>query len=241
MQKEAKRKHQPGIQSVLQKPAKTARADMDSPEVENREVILLEAEDDLDASEDPELLKKMESDLNVFKESMRQEERDQNKNLHVDVKPVALLEVPDYANLKGVIRTWMVEKMLDKEFATMSEGVYQFHPCKHYYEPRDDGRGYKPIHIKCKTTGALVPLRAVDHILTKKWGFFDHPRFYVVTHTRVNSHMNDNRPPEYRIAYGIPRHVVVKLKHHVDKFKQIVKGVVGHYLENMEDVPNPCV
>ena len=236
MQNAAKRKHQPGIQSVLQKAAKTARADMDSPEVKNREVIFLEAEDDLDASEDPDLQKKMKSDLNTFKESLRQEERDQNKNLYVDVKPVELLEVPDYANLKGVIPTWMVERMLDKEFATMSERDYEGHRCKEYYEPRGDGRGYKPIHIKCKTTGALVPLRSVDHILTKKWGFFDHPRFYVLVHTRVNSHMNDNRPPEYRIAYGISRHTVVKLKHHVDKFKQIVKGIVGHYLENMEDV-----
>ena len=153
-----------------------------------------------------------------------------------DVKPVALFSMEKYANMKGDVPTSVVVEMLDEEFATMSEANYNFHPCKHYYEPRDDGRGYKPIHIKCKTTGALVPLRSVDHILTKKWGFFDHPRFYVLVHTRVNSHMNDNRPPEYRIAYGISRHVVVKLKHHVDKFKQIVKGIVGHYLENMEDV-----
>jgi hypothetical protein len=106
-----------------------------------------------------------------------------------------------------------------------------------YYEPKPNGRqGYKPIFIFNKKWG-WQRLGTIDHIIPQSYGVFEHPRFYIMCHTRLNSHMGDKHP-EYRIAAGLSRSHLTRIKSWIKRFKKMpeLKDVWNKFCSELEEI-----
>lgn len=178
--------------------------------------------------------------VEAFEDTMRAEEREKNVNLHVGVDIVPLMDVHPFTNYKTPRSTAQVLDAIDALFGEMSRAEYEkgIHcGLESYYEPKPGGRhGYKPIHIFNKKWG-WQRLGTIDHIIPQSYGVFEHPRFYIMCHTRLNSHMGDKHP-EYRIAAGLSRSQLTRIKSWIKRFKKMpeLKDVWAKFCRELEDI-----
>jgi hypothetical protein len=155
----------------------------------------------------------MKSRYQAYIDTLAKEERETNQRLYPHVEGVYMGRVFPYTNFKRSVSTRELNQLIDQEFKTMRSRDYETHPLRAFFERRKDADfGYIPIMIPCKTTGARERMGSVDHVLPKAYSFFEHPRFYMYVHKRINSHMGDNTPPEYRITAGLKRAEVGEIK-----------------------------
>lgn len=178
--------------------------------------------------------------VEAFEDTMRMEEREKRVNLHVGVDIVPLMDVHPFTNDKTPRSTSQVLDALDALFGKMSRTEYErgaYCGLESYYEPKPGGRhGYKPIHIFNKKWG-WQRLGTIDHIIPQSYGVFEHPRFYIMCHTRLNSHMGDKHP-EYRIAAGLSRSHLTRIKSWIKRFKKMpeLKDVWAKFCRELEDI-----
>lgn len=186
-------------------------------------------------------LTKMEDKLRAFTDALHREGLELGENLHPHVKTVYLGRVFPYTNWKHSVTTSELHNAIDAEFWVMSTHEYERHALRDFFEPRKNAAGYEPIMIRCKKSKQKVRLGAIDHVVPKAWSFLEHPRFFVYMHTRVNSHMSDFEPPEYRIASGLTRSEVREMQGEIQKIKKnkALRDALEKVYAGFEDKLNP--
>lgn len=178
--------------------------------------------------------------VDKFQDRLRLEEQENGVNLYVNVPSVPIIDVVPFTNYKIPMTTSRLLLEIDRLFATMSREQYDrwdYKGLEAYYEPKPNGRkGYKPIYVNTKAWG-WQRLGSIDHIIPQSYGVFDHPRFYIMCHCRLNAHMGDKHP-EYRIAAGLTRAQFVKIKDLVRRFRKMsaFRDVWKTFCSQLEDV-----
>jgi hypothetical protein len=112
---------------------------------------------------------------------------------HIEVKPEYLGDVPHYKNMRHPITSSKMSKMIEDEFRTMTAATFEFHPLKHFFEPRQGG-GYVPKRENGQK------MFDIDHVLPVRWGGPNHPRNFVMMHSAMNRAFGADLP-EYEMAY----------------------------------------
>lgn len=193
-------------------------------------------------------LSRIETDANFVKESRRlareyaeklqDQEAQSGCNLHTTAESVFLWDLMPYTNYKKSIPAKKLLDMLDTDFKQMNKREYETHMLRDFYE--EARVGYRPVWIHNSSTGSWQRLGTIEHILPTSFFMFNHPRFYMMCHARVNSHMS-NKIPEYRLACGLKRYELSKVKREVERFKEMdeCKAALEKYYATMEDVVRP--
>jgi hypothetical protein len=120
----------------------------------------------------------------------------------IDVPPVYLGSVKEYRNLAQLTKSGAMSKRIQKDFHSMPESDYKFHPLRHFFEKRDDGaQGYEGKMLRTGPTGKGRELMLdVDHVVPARWAGLDHPRNFVVMHRSMNRAFG-SQLPETKWAY----------------------------------------
>jgi hypothetical protein len=125
----------------------------------------------------------------------RKQGLEMKNHAHLDTKPVCLILVPQYKNMKHACKTGQLLPVIDSDFKHMSKSDYEFHSLKDFYEPAATGKGY--VYKKLNDGARMFDL---DHLLPDSWSGIDHPRNYVMMHRSYNRSFAD-ATPEHKLAY----------------------------------------
>jgi len=216
---------QPGQVSTKQEEPATKKSKTDVAKVEAvEEEDELEKlfEDEVALFDDRAKMKACRKIVDSFVDRLEAEGTKQGCDMYANVQSVCIGDIPRYANMYEEVFTGRLQKIIDKDFAAMSDKAYAegaLNGLERFYRKNPKGSGYIPIYVPDKKhAGGMQRLGAIDHIIPQAYSIFHHPRVYCMVHTRLNSHMRDNHP-EYRIAAGLTRAQIVKVQNFVKLFR----------------------
>jgi hypothetical protein len=164
--------------------------------------------------------------------------------MHLDVKPVYLGFVSEYANIHQVVGRGKMVDMLDEEFAHMSARDFARHPVRDYYH-EDTTRGGYTFKTAPGADGKQGRMFDIDHLLPESVGGMDHPRNYCVMHRSLNRSYGNSLAPEkagyiatddeMRLAY-VGKHCSVAALRKTHEFARgLVKNHAATYIADMPD------
>lgn len=189
----------------------------------------------IQTTNDPKVVLEYENRIRDFKAGLTT-----NGISHAHIKEVYLGDIAALGNMSKGISTGALEAKLDGIFAKMSPSEYNsgsWHGVEDWYEEDPSGKKkYIPKSIPgVKNSHFSTRAASIDHIVPAAYSIFNHPRFYMMVHARVNQHLGISIP-ETRLGCGMSRSVLRRIHVIVKKFQRDNAKVIDTFYSTLTPI-----